>query len=91
MLREGLRLVENREVEEATKLETLRAAAQLGVSALERGEFKEFPNGLALLSHLNKIADKVVSRPVDFIFDNQMEKSSGRGTIDGNALAGSPR
>ncbi len=61
VLREGLRLVENREVEEATKLETLRAAAQLGVSALERGEFKEFPNGLALLSHLNKIADKVVS------------------------------
>ncbi len=61
VLREGLRLVENREVEEATKLETLRAAAQLGVSALERGEIEEFPNGLALLSHLNKIADKVVS------------------------------
>ena len=58
---EGLRLVENREVEEATKLETLRAAAQLGVSALERGEFKEFPNGLALLAHLNKIANKAAS------------------------------
>ena len=61
VLREGLRLVENREVEEATKLETLRAAAQLGVSALDRGEFKEFADGLALLSHLNKIADKVAS------------------------------
>ena len=31
-----------REVEEATKLVTLRAAAQLGVSAFDRGEFKEF-------------------------------------------------
>jgi antitoxin ParD1/3/4 len=61
VLREGLRLVESREVEQATKLETLRAAAQLGVSALDRGEFKEFPNGLALLAHLNKIADKVAS------------------------------
>jgi antitoxin ParD1/3/4 len=61
VLREGLRLVENREVEEATKLETLRAAAQLGGSALERGEFKEFPNGLALLAHLNKIANKAAS------------------------------
>ena len=61
VLREGLRLVENREVEEATKLETLRAAAQLGVSALERGEFKEFADRSALLAHLNKIANKVAS------------------------------
>ena len=61
VLREGLRLVENREVEEATKLETLRAAAQLGVSALDRGEFKEFANASALLAHLNKLADKVAS------------------------------
>ncbi len=29
-------------VEETAKLEALRAAAQLGISALERGEFKEF-------------------------------------------------
>ena len=61
VLREGLRLVENREVEEATKIETLRAAAQLGVSALERGEFKEFADGSALLAHLNKLADNVAS------------------------------
>ena len=61
VMREGLRLVENREVEEATKLETLRAAAQLGVSALERGEFKEFADASALLAHLNKLADKVAS------------------------------
>jgi antitoxin ParD1/3/4 len=61
VLREGLRLVESREVEEATKLETLRAAAQLGVSALDRGEFKEFADASALLVHLNKLADKVTS------------------------------
>jgi len=57
VMREGLRLVENREVEEATKLEALRAAAQIGTSALDRGEFKEFADASALIVHLNKIAD----------------------------------
>jgi antitoxin ParD1/3/4 len=47
VMREGLRLVENREVEEATKLDALRAAAFLGVSALDRGEFKEFADASA--------------------------------------------
>jgi antitoxin ParD1/3/4 len=61
VLRDGLRLVENQEVEEATKLAALRAAAQLGVSALARGEFKEFADGSALVAHLNTIADKAVS------------------------------
>jgi antitoxin ParD1/3/4 len=60
-MREGLRLVENREVEEATKLETLRATAHLGVSALDRGEFKEFADASALVAHLNKLADDVAS------------------------------
>jgi antitoxin ParD1/3/4 len=54
-------LVENREVEEATKLEALRAAAQLGISALDRGEFKEFADASALVAHLNQLADNVLS------------------------------
>ena len=41
VMREGLRLVENREVEEAAKLDALRSAAAIGVSALERGEFTD--------------------------------------------------
>jgi antitoxin ParD1/3/4 len=61
VLREGLRLVENREVEEATKLEALRATAKLGVSALERGEFKEFADASALIAHLNELSDEVAS------------------------------
>jgi antitoxin ParD1/3/4 len=61
VMREGLRLVENREVEEATKLETLRATAHLGVSALDRGEFKEFADASALVVHLNSLADDVAS------------------------------
>ena len=61
ILREGLRLVENREVEEATKLEALRAAVQLGVSALDRGEFKEFADASALVAHLNKVEAVAIS------------------------------
>ena len=61
VMREGLRLVENREVEGATKLETLRAAAHLGASAFDRGEFKEFVDASALVVHLNKLADDVAA------------------------------
>jgi antitoxin ParD1/3/4 len=61
VMREGLRLVENREVEEATKLETLRDAAQLGISALDRGAFKEFADASALVAHLDALADNILS------------------------------
>jgi len=54
VMREGLRLVENLEVEEAGKLAALRSAAQLGASALDRGEFKEFADGSALIAFLDK-------------------------------------
>ena len=42
VLRDGLRLVEQREAGETAKLEVLREAARIGVAALDRGEFKEF-------------------------------------------------
>jgi antitoxin ParD1/3/4 len=63
VLREGLRLIENREAEEAAKLEGLRVAARAGANALDRGEFKEFPNGSSLTSHLNALADSILSGP----------------------------
>ncbi len=61
VMREGLRLVERREGEEAAKLEGLRAAARLGVAALERGEFKDFSDGRALVAHLNRLADHALA------------------------------
>ena len=56
-MRDGLRLVENREVEEATKLGALRSAADLGIAALDRGASKQFADASSLVAHLNKIAD----------------------------------
>jgi len=61
ILREGMRLVENQEVEEASKLETLRAAAQIGVTAFDRGQFKEFADASTLIAHLNQVADTALS------------------------------
>jgi antitoxin ParD1/3/4 len=61
VLREGLRLVERRESEDAAKLKALRKAAQVGFAALERGEFKEFDSIADLEGYLNELGEKVIS------------------------------
>src|SRR6266404_1588178 len=62
VLREGLRLVEQREAEDAAKLKVLRKAARVGVGALDRGEFKEFGNIEDLQVYLNDLSEKVISK-----------------------------
>lgn len=61
VLRDGLRLVEQREAEDAGKLKALREAIRTGVAALDRGEFKEFENMEDLEDYLNSLADRVIS------------------------------
>ncbi len=61
VLREGLRLVERREAEDAAKLRVLRKAAGAGFGALDRGEFKEFDSIDSLQAYLNAVADKIIS------------------------------
>jgi antitoxin ParD1/3/4 len=61
VLREGLRLVEQREAEDAAKLEVLREAAGVGFDALDRGEFKEFDTVDDLQAYLNDLSEKVIS------------------------------
>jgi antitoxin ParD1/3/4 len=62
VLRDGLRLVEQRQAEEATKLKALREAARIGIAALDRGEFKEFADIEDLQTYLNELSEKVISR-----------------------------
>jgi antitoxin ParD1/3/4 len=64
VLREGLRLVEQREAQRAGKLEALREAARLGFGALDRGEFKEFDNTADLERYLNKISERIIAKPI---------------------------
>jgi antitoxin ParD1/3/4 len=61
VLRDGLRLVEQREAKDAAKLEALREAAGVGAAALDRGEFKEFENIEELQTYLNELSEKVIS------------------------------
>jgi antitoxin ParD1/3/4 len=62
VLRDGLRMVEQREAEDATKLKALREAARIGTAALDRGEFKEFEDINDLQSYLNDLSEKVISK-----------------------------
>ena len=62
VLRDGLRLVEQREAEDASRLKALRAAAGVGVGALDRGEFKEFRNTEELQAYLDDLSEKVISK-----------------------------
>lgn len=65
VLRDGLRLVEQREAEEAGKLKALRAAARAGVRALDRGEFKEFGTIEELQAYLNDLSEAIISRATE--------------------------
>ncbi|MBV8359090.1 MAG: type II toxin-antitoxin system ParD family antitoxin [Deltaproteobacteria bacterium] len=63
VLRDGLRLVERREAEDAAKLKALRRAARIGWNALDSGEFKEFDSIDDLRAYLENISEKVISNP----------------------------
>jgi antitoxin ParD1/3/4 len=61
VLREGLRLVEQRESEDSAKLEILRRAAEAGFGALDRGDFKEFDSIEDIQAHLHDLSEKIIS------------------------------
>ena len=61
---EALRLLEEREHEEAAKLEWLRAAAKEGFDALDRGEFKSFHSMNELEDYVRGIFKEVRSELV---------------------------
>jgi len=63
VLRDGLRLVERRESEDAAKLRALRDAARVGFAAIDRGEFKEFEDMNSLQKYLNGVVESVIARP----------------------------
>lgn len=65
VLRDGLRLLEQREAEDTGRLKALRAAVRVGVGALERGEFKEFRDVEELQAYLNDLSEKIVSRTAE--------------------------
>jgi antitoxin ParD1/3/4 len=61
IVREGLRLLEEREQDERIKLEWLRAAAKEGFDALDRGDFSEMRSEAELASFMESLHREVVS------------------------------
>jgi len=61
VLREGLRLIEQREAEDAAKLAALRQAAKLGMASIEAGAVHAFDDAKALQRHLKDVAAKAIS------------------------------
>jgi antitoxin ParD1/3/4 len=61
VMREGLRLIESREAEDAARLQALRAAAQIGADAIARGEYREFDGADGLGAHLERVASAALS------------------------------
>ena len=61
VLREGLRLIEQREAEDAAKLAALREAARTGVVAFEAGQFGAFSDVSDMRNRLRRTA-RVIAR-----------------------------
>lgn len=61
VLREGLRLVEQREAEDAYRLELLRSAVKIGIADIESGRFKSFDTTESLRAHLKSVTAKAIA------------------------------
>ncbi len=61
VLREGLRLVEERETEHARKLKELRAAVQVGIDDIEAGRFTTFESPKALADDLRAEGARIIA------------------------------
>lgn len=62
VLREGLRLIEQREAEDAARLIALREAARVGVEDIEAGRFRTFETPEALDEHLKELTEQILAR-----------------------------
>lgn len=61
VLRDGLRLVENREAEEKARLKALRDAARSGIADIATGRFRSFESPAELNRHLATIVEKTIT------------------------------
>jgi len=61
VLRDGLRMIEKREAEDALRLEALRGAVMIGFADIEAGRFTTFDSRESLGSHLKSIATKAIA------------------------------
>jgi antitoxin ParD1/3/4 len=63
VLREGLRMIERRESDDAMRLEALRQAANIGIADTEAGRFQSFETPEALRAHLAALTEEALIEP----------------------------
>ena len=61
VLREGLRMMEQREAEDTSRLEALRSAVRVGVDDFEQGRYATFESVAQLRGHLASLASKAIA------------------------------
>ena len=61
VLRDGLRLIEQRDAEDAARLECLRTAVRIGTANFDQGKFTSFDAPKALTAHLTSLATKAIA------------------------------
>ncbi|HEX2493448.1 MAG TPA: type II toxin-antitoxin system ParD family antitoxin [Steroidobacter sp.] len=61
VLRDGLRLIENRELEEKARLKALRDAARVGIDDVDAGRVRDFTSTAELRQHLDSLAKRTVT------------------------------
>ena len=61
VLRKGLRLIEQREAEDASRLVALRSAVKVGINDFDQGQFMTFDTPEDLGAHLNSVASKAIA------------------------------
>ncbi|MCF7996985.1 MAG: type II toxin-antitoxin system ParD family antitoxin [Chromatiaceae bacterium] len=62
VLREGLRLVQTREAEQAAKLAALREAVAVGIADIEAGRYTDFQDVSSLRAHIKSISQRVLAK-----------------------------
>lgn len=60
VLREGLRLIETRETEEAARLTALQEAARIGIADIDAGRYHRFNSADEFSKHLASLANKAL-------------------------------
>jgi antitoxin ParD1/3/4 len=60
VLRDGLRLIQQREAEDKARVVALRKAAHIGTEDFAAGRYSSFADGQALRTHLSRRAQQVL-------------------------------
>lgn len=61
VMREGLRMIEQRDEREAAKLKALREAANVGFADLDEGRYRDFTSVDELEDHLTRVTEDALA------------------------------